>query len=163
MLSKYVWENIAQKFTCAMLAQSAKKRFRWKTTFTMFSWSACINIAHKTTCAMLILSPRRTLQLCLGQHCTRESPMQCLLMATFMRKITYTMLGQYCIGILSSQCCPNMSDTTLHKKAPFAMSTQTGHQRFWRKIINTILFWSAGAKIAQNNNLYNAERATRVL
>ena len=27
-----------------------------------------------------------------------------------------TMLGQHCIGILSSQYCPNTSETTLHKK-----------------------------------------------
>ena len=27
-----------------------------------------------------------------------------------------TMLDQHCIGILFSQCCPNTSETTLHKK-----------------------------------------------
>ena len=30
--------------------------------------------------------------------------------------VVSTMLEQHCIGILSSQCCPNTSETTLHKK-----------------------------------------------
>ena len=30
--------------------------------------------------------------------------------------VVSTMLGQHCIEILFSQCCPNTSETTLHKK-----------------------------------------------
>ena len=33
-----------------------------------------------------------------------------------LRNVVLTMLGQHCIGIFSSQCCPNTSQTTLHKK-----------------------------------------------
>ena len=35
------------------------------------------------------------------------------------------MLGQHYIGILSSQCCQNMCETSLEKKNLFAMLTQS--------------------------------------
>ena len=54
-------------------------------------------------------------------------------------------------------CCPNTSETTLHKKITCAILALSAQQWFWRKITYTILFWSAWAKIAQNNNLYIAE------
>ena len=60
--------------------------------------------------------------------------------ASFVIRETYnlynivsTMLGQHCIGILSSQCCPNMSETRLHKKTTFAMWAQRVQIYFYRK------------------------------
>ena len=51
--------------------------------------------------------------------------------------VVLTMLGQYCVGILSSQCCLNTSKT-LHQKIIGAM--------FTKGLTNTFL---------QENNLYN--------
>ena len=45
ILSKHVWDNIPQKNTCAMLAQSAQTCFHRKITYTMLSWPACLNAA----------------------------------------------------------------------------------------------------------------------
>ena len=39
--------------------------------------------------------------------------------------VALTMLGQHCIAILSSQCCLNMSETTLHKIVTYAMLAQS--------------------------------------
>ena len=55
-----------------------------------------------------------------------------------MRKITLsnvvsTMLGQHCIRILSSQCHPNTSETTMQKKVTCAMLGQSAHIYFRRK------------------------------
>ena len=44
-----------------------------------------------------------------------------------------TMLGQHCIGILSSQYCPNTSETTLHKKTVCAMLAQNAQTCFRTK------------------------------
>ena len=49
------------------------------------------------------------------------------------------MLRQYCIGILSSQCCPNTSETTLDKKDTCAMLAQRAQTCFHRKITYTML------------------------
>ena len=46
--------------------------------------------------------------------------------------VVSTMLGQYCIGILSSQCWANTSERTLHKKITCAMLAQSAQQWFWR-------------------------------
>ena len=69
--------------------------------------------------------------------------------------VASTMLGQHCLEILSSQCCPNTSETTLHKKTICAMLTQSTQTCFRRKITYTMLSWSAWANIAQENCLYN--------
>ena len=44
-----------------------------------------------------------------------------------------TILGQHCITILSSKCCPNMSVTTLHKKTTCAILAQSTQTCFHRK------------------------------
>ena len=60
-----------------------------------------------------------------------------------------------------TQYCTNTSETTLHKKITCLILALSAQQWFWRKITHTILFSPALAKIAQNNNLYIADRATR--
>ena len=50
-----------------------------------------------------------------------------------MRKITNVMLYQPCIRILSSQSCPNMPETTLHKKISCALLDQSAQMYFCRK------------------------------
>ena len=49
--------------------------------------------------------------------------------------VVSTMLGQHCIGILSSQCYPNTSDATLHQKITCAMSAQSVKVCFRRKTV----------------------------
>ena len=69
----------------------------------------------------------------LVQHCTRFLPVYCWLTDNFYKEnnlcnVILTILGQHCIGILSSQCCLNMFKTTLHTKNIYAMlvkGTQT--------------------------------------
>ena len=39
--------------------------------------------------------------------------------------VVSTMLEQHCVRILFSQCCPNMSETTLHKKSRFKAQRYT--------------------------------------
>ena len=47
--------------------------------------------------------------------------------------------GQNCIGMLSSQCCSDTSETTLHKKITCAMLAQSAQTLFRRKITYTML------------------------
>ena len=53
--------------------------------------------------------------------------------------IVSTRLGQHCIGILSSHCCPNTSERTLHKKITCAMFAHSAQTSFRRKITYTML------------------------
>ena len=71
--------------------------------------------------------------------------------------VVLTMLGQYYIRILSSQCCPNMSERTLHKKITCTMLTQSAQTHFRRRITYTMLSWSACANIAHENYLCNVD------
>ena len=71
--------------------------------------------------------------------------------------ILSTMLEQRCIGILSSQCCPNTSETKLHKKITCAMLAQSTQTGFRRKITYTMLSWSACANIAHKKYLCNVD------
>ena len=70
----------------------------------------------------------------LGQNCTRLLPVLLpvgpWLTDNFYEEINlynivWTMLGQHCIGILLSQCYPNLSETTMHKKITCAMLAQS--------------------------------------
>ena len=93
--------------------------------------------------------------------------MQCCLdlpEPTLHKKNTRAMLAhssQTTLGKSYNQWCPNTSETTLHKKITCAIMALSAQQWFWRKLTYTILSWSAWDKIAQSNNLYNAETATR--
>ena len=71
--------------------------------------------------------------------------------------ILSTMLEQRCIGILSSQRCPNTSETKLHKKITCAMLAQSTQTGFRRKITYTMLSWSACANIAHKKYLCNVD------
>ena len=122
---------------------------------------------------MLIHSPRTTLHIkiicnvvliCVGQYCARNLPVQCwpivneqLFLKHKLYNIVSTKLGQHCTGISYTQCCPNISETTLHMKITCAILALSAHQCFFRKIAYANLSWSAWANIAQNNYLYNAD------
>ena len=67
--------------------------------------------------------------------------------------VVSTILGRHCIGILYSQCCPNMSETTLHKINAFTMLAQNAQKSFCRKITYIMLSRSACANVAQENCL----------
>ena len=67
------------------------------------------------------------------------------------------MLGQHYIGILASQCCPNLSESTLHKEITCTMLAQSAQTYFRRKKTYTILSRSACANIAQENYLCNVD------
>ena len=59
-----------------------------------------------------------------------------------LSNVVSTMLGQNCLGILSSQYCPNTSETTLHKKTTCAMLVQSPGTTLHRKIIcNGVLIY----------------------
>ena len=49
------------------------------------------------------------------------------------------------------QCCPNMSETKLHKKITQALLAQSAQSSFHRKIIHAMLSWSAWANIPYEN------------
>ena len=69
-------------------------------------------------------------------------------------------LGQHCIGISYTPvtpCCPNTSETTLHKKITFIILALNAQICFCRKITYAMLSWSAWASIAKNNYLHNAD------
>ena len=70
-------------------------------------------------------------------------------------------LVQHYIGTSYTQCCPNTSEITLHKKITCTILALSVQQCFCIKITYAILSWSAWANIAQNNYLYNAKIATR--
>ena len=70
--------------------------------------------------------------------------------------VVSTMLGPHCIRILSSQCCPNTSETILLKKITCAMLTQSVQKRNG-KITYTMLSWPAFANIAHENYPCNAD------
>ena len=159
--------TLHKKITCAILAQSAQRRFRRKITYIMLAWSACANIAHKNYLCIVDPKPKNNFATLSWPKLHKEITYACpWLIDNFYEEnnlynVLSTMLGQYCIGILSSQCYPNTYERTLHKKITCAILAQSAQQWFWRKVTYTILSWSAWAKIAQNNNLYNAETATR--
>ena len=75
----------------------------------------------------------------LGQQ-VKKFPVQCWPIAkqtTYQENNLYIqccvdMLGQHCIRILSSQCCPNMSEATRHKKSFFAVLAQSTQSSFCR-------------------------------
>ena len=169
MLSKHVWDNIAQEYyLCNVDPERSDMLWQENNLYNV-------------------------VLICLYQHWTRKLPVQCWSKAqeqlcnfvwaniaqgnhlfnvcpwltdnfyeeNNLYNVASTMLRQYYIGILSVQCCPNTSGRTLQKKIICTMLAQSAQQLFWRKITYTILFCSVWAKIAQNNNLYNAETATR--
>ena len=101
---------------------------------------------------MLTHSPKTTLHrkiiydfvwIYLGQHCIRK--LLCNV-GSWLRdnshkeynlyNVVSTMLGQYCITIVSSRCCLNTFETTLHKKNTYAMLSQSEHIYFHRKVSN---------------------------
>ena len=67
-------------------------------------------------------------------------------------------LGQHCLGISYTQCCPDTSETILQKKITCVILSLRAQACFCRKIIYLVLFWSAWTNIAQNNDLRNAEK-----
>ena len=75
-------------------------------------------------------SPQRIF---LGQHCTRKLSKQRWPMANRelwweknnLYNVVSTLLGQHYIGQLSSQCCPDTSETKLHKKISCAILVQS--------------------------------------
>ena len=71
--------------------------------------------------------------------------------------VVSTKLGQHCIGISYTQCCPNTSETTLHTKITCAILVLSAQQCVCRKITYIILSWSAWGNIAQNSYLCNVD------
>ena len=55
--------------------------------------------------------------------------------------VVSNMLGQHCIGVFSSQCCPNTSQTTSHEKITCAMLAQSTQIYFRRKTGCLKYFW----------------------
>ena len=81
------------------------------------------------------------LQFCLGLsrptlHEEITGAMLAHMLTMFMRKVTYIMLYRpFCgnIIILFSQCCPNTSETTLHKKITYTILIQRAQTCFrWK-------------------------------
>ena len=52
-----------------------------------------------------------------------------------MKKLTYTIVYQSCIWILSSQCCSKTSETTFHKEITSTVLAQSTHIYFCRKLV----------------------------
>ena len=71
-------------------------------------------------------------------------------------------LGQHCIGISYTPCCPNTSETTLHKKIACVIWALSAQTCFCMKITYAVLPWSAWANIAQNNYLHNGTFNNRI-
>ena len=71
--------------------------------------------------------------------------------------VVSTKLGQHCMGISYTQCCPNTSETTLHTKITCAILVLSAQQCVCRKITYIILSWSAWGNIAQNSYLCNVD------
>ena len=66
-------------------------------------------------------------------------------------------LEQHCIEISYTQCCPNTSETTLHKNVTCAIISLSTQTRFCRKITYAMLSWSVWANITQNNYLHDVD------
>ena len=117
----------------------------------------CLDLTESTlykkiNLVMLTHSPKTTLHrkiiydfvwIYLGQHCIRKLLRN---VGSWLRgnshkeynlyNIASTMLGQYCITIVSSRCCLNTFETTLHMKNTYAMLCQSEHIYFHRKVSN---------------------------
>ena len=127
-------------FTCACGPKCVKRTLKKTFSCAMLSRSPWVNIAH-------------------GNHLCNVSTW---LTDNFYEEnnlynVVSTMLGQHCIEILSNQCCPDTSETTLHKKIACAMLAQSTQTCFCRKTTHTMLSWSTWANIAQENCLYNVD------
>ena len=118
-----------------MLVSNVQSSFHRKITYTVLSWSVWANIAQEiyllqcwhTVCASIAQ----------GDYLSNVSPW---LIDNFYEEsdlynVVSTMLGQHCIRILSSQCCPNTSETTLHKKTICPMLDQSAQTCFRRKTV----------------------------
>ena len=115
MLSWSAWANIAQEKYLYNVGPFFTNNFAQKKSTTL-SGSVWANITQ-------------------GSHLCNVSPW---LTDNFyeennLYKVVSTTLGQYCIGILSSQRCPNTSERTLYKKITCAMLAQSSQQWFWKK------------------------------
>ena len=75
-----------------------------------------------------------------------------------LHNVVSTILGQHCIGISYAPCCPNTSETTLHRKTTFVILALSAQTCYCRKIAYAMLSWSAWTNIAQTNYLCNAEQ-----
>ena len=63
--------------------------------------------------------------------------------------VALTMLGQHCLGIFSSRCCPNTSKTALQKKITCAMLAKGPQTCFCRNINYTMCMSQHCAKKLQ--------------
>ena len=89
----------------------------------MFSWSACAMLTHWSISNH---TQGNNLQLCLDLSGSTLHKEITTAMLAHMADNVYeennlcnavsTILGQHCIRVLSSQFCPNTSETTLHKE-----------------------------------------------
>ena len=102
MLSTYIWDNIAQEnYWCNVGPDHIVICLLENNHIaTMLSWSVRVNIALENYLYILTHSPQTNLRrkiicnvvwICLGQHCTRKSPVH-LQKTNFMKKITHAML-----------------------------------------------------------------------
>ena len=129
--------TLYKEITSAMLAQSAQTRFRRRITFAILSDLPVPTLHKKITCVMLNHSPRSTLHkkiiwnvilISVGQHCVMTLPVQCWTVVykqlSWQNNLCNAVsigIWQHCMGISYIQCCPNTSETTLHKKFTDAM------------------------------------------
>ena len=134
VMSKYVWDNIAQhSYWCNVgpdhIVMFSKENNHVKCYLDMPEPT----VHKKITCAILAHSSEITLHrkiiynfvwMFLVQHYLRKLPVEFWPLAknwdnfyeeNNLYKVVATMLGQHCIGILSSQYCPNRSETTLQE------------------------------------------------
>ena len=126
--------TLHKKITGAMLGQTTQSSFQRKITICNVVVLICLS-QHYTR-----KLPIQCWHIFHKQLCTKKNLQHCLDLSgpTLHKEITYvnvgqwltdnfyeennlynvvsTMLGQHCIGILSSQCCPNTSERALHKK-----------------------------------------------
>ena len=102
MFSGASWTTLHKAFTCAMLPKSIKITFNMNFfSCAMLSGASCPTLHKAFTCRMLAFGYRQLIKKII-QHCIDHAGT--------------TWSGQCLVMVLSSQCCPNMSETTLYKK-----------------------------------------------
>ena len=124
-----------------ILAHSWQKTFLSKITQTMLCLPSWENIAYNYARVFFLIKLQASgLQLYLKRDSGTGVFLQILW--NFLEPYFYRTPPDncFCIGQLYTQCCPNMYETTLHKKITCTILALSTHQWFQRKITFTIFF-----------------------
>ena len=155
-------KTLHKKINGAIMAQTTQSSICWKISiYKVILICLSENYTRKLIVQFWSIVHKQMLQCCLDLSRStlhNESPVECQLISKKQPykennpcNVVLTMQVQHCIRILSSQCCPNTSETTLHKKITCAVLTLSAQSCFCRKMT----YLMKKSYLVKNNYLHN--------